>query len=112
MPEPIHRQTDVRREPLFSELADDSDMMELIEMFVLELQDRIISLSEALDSGNRDELRSVAHQLKGSGAGHGFPDISTCAADVESTLLMEEAELSALSERVEALIQLCQRATT
>jgi CHASE3 domain sensor protein/CheY-like chemotaxis protein len=51
---------------LVSELADDEDMLELIEMFVGDFPDRIAELERAIDERDIAELARLAHQLKGS----------------------------------------------
>ena len=101
-----------RYEPLVSDFADDADMLELVELFILDLQARIISLREAFDSADFEQLSVIAHQLKGAGGGYGFPTISAGAEDLENILLAGEAEVSAVNEKTEALIQLCRCATT
>jgi HPt (histidine-containing phosphotransfer) domain-containing protein len=97
--------------PIFSRFSDDEEMVELVEFFIRELQHRMHALSRALETGNADELRTLAHQLKGAAGGYGFPEISACAKTLEQQLLSEEAEVSDLRERVEDLIHLCRRAS-
>jgi HPt (histidine-containing phosphotransfer) domain-containing protein len=96
--------------PLRSTFAGDPEMAELVQYFVNELGSRAGALHDALGSGDAERLRTVAHQLKGAAGGYGFPDISDTADAVEQTVLAGEAETSALTEQVEALIQLCRRA--
>jgi HPt (histidine-containing phosphotransfer) domain-containing protein len=55
-------------------------------------------------------LREIAHQLKGAAACYGYPSITESAAELERNLMAEEAELSALAEKVEDLLTLCRRA--
>lgn len=97
--------------PLISELSNDAEMAELIEYFVGEMQNRIEVINQAWQSDNRALLQRLAHQLKGAAAGYGFPQITDAASLLEACLVAEEAELSSVQERVEALLDLCRRAS-
>lgn len=96
--------------PLFSEMAGDEDMRELVEFFVEELQDRIQSLESAFGSNDADQLKTLAHQLKGAAGGYGFPSISECAATLESGVSGASGDISGLKAEVDALVNLCRRA--
>jgi HPt (histidine-containing phosphotransfer) domain-containing protein len=103
--------SDAPHEPLLSNLADDEDMIELIDFFVSEMKTRVSELESAWQSGDEKLLRDLAHQLKGAAASYGFPCITDCAGELEHALLGEQAEVSALTERVESLIDMCRRAS-
>ncbi|TVQ54355.1 MAG: Hpt domain-containing protein [Phycisphaerales bacterium] len=96
--------------PLLSEYAGDADMVELITYFVGEMNNRVQSIEKAWQEQDKERLRDYAHQIKGAAAGYGFPQITDSAAKLEREL-NEEATIADLSERVEALIGLCRRAT-
>lgn len=96
--------------PLLSEYAGDEDMSELISFFVSELSDRVAGIEAAFDGGDERRLREIAHQLKGAAACYGYQCITDSAGELEQAMLAEEAELSALTEKVEDLIVLCRRA--
>ena len=98
-------------EPLYSDLAGDEDMMELVEFFVDELQQRIDALKTAMQQSDESELKTLAHQLKGAAGGYGFPSISECAGDVEQGVMACEGDIASVTEKVEALINLCRRAS-
>ena len=98
-------------EPLISEFAGDPDMDELVEFFTGEMQDRINALRSAWEASDHDQLRGLAHQLKGAAGGYGFPTITETAAELEGAIRAGEAEVSALQEKLEALILLCKRAS-
>lgn len=97
-------------QPLYSEYLGDEEMADLIEFFVAEMRDRVNDLEAALQSGDETLLREMAHQLKGAAASYGFPSITQVAGELERSLLAEEAEVSALTEQVEGLIDMCRRA--
>lgn len=68
---------------LYSSMCDDADMVELIEMFVQEVPDRLAQLEQCLDQANWSELARFAHQLKGAGGSYGFPQLTPVAARLE-----------------------------
>ncbi len=87
----------------FSTLCDDADMVELVELFVQEVPDRLAQLEQCLDQGNWSELARFAHQLKGAGGSYGFPQLTPAAARLEQlakqTAPVEQLQF-ALSELV------------
>lgn len=102
-------------EPLRSEFADDPDLKELVEMFLEDLPERVASVRSAWQEGHLDDLRRLAHQLKGASPGYGFPAIGSAAALLERELNSltgdpGERELHTITQRVSELIQLCTRA--
>ena len=59
---------------------------------------RIAALESARAARDDDEIRSIAHALRGSGATYGFPDVTAAAAAVES------ADADEIGERTAALV--------
>lgn len=111
MKRPVPRNHNEPSQPLLSEFAGDAAMTELIEFFTSELQDRMKAMHAAWVVGDTEQLRRIAHQLKGAAGGYGFPSITESAAELETILQAEEAEVSAIREQMEALIELCRRAS-
>jgi signal transduction histidine kinase/CheY-like chemotaxis protein len=68
---------------MVSALADDPEMADLVDEYVTELQARSARLHTAIQSEDWKEIGHVAHQLKGSAGGYGFPAITTAAAELE-----------------------------
>ncbi len=97
--------------PLVSEYAQDADMLELIELFVGEMPDRVERLYQALELADLQAVGVLAHQLRGAGGGYGFPQITTVAREVEVMSRDETVELDALRRSVDALTELCRRAS-
>ncbi|MGH7242113.1 MAG: Hpt domain-containing protein [Phycisphaerales bacterium] len=99
-------------EPLRSRFAGDAEMVELVHEFVQELPRRVETLQGLLRGSHFDELRRVAHQLKGAAGGYGFPTISDSAGSVEKLLHngVGQAQLNDLQNRVDELVNLCGRA--
>lgn len=98
--------------PLKSRFANDPEMVELIELFVSELPNRIETITGAMSKGEYDNLCRITHQLKGSSAGYGFDPIGTAAGAVEHHLkaLGPQADLEQVRREVETLVSLCKRA--
>lgn len=96
--------------PLYSTLQNDPEMAELIEYFLDELDQRVGSLHTACESADDEQLRTIAHQLKGAAAGYGYQSITDAARELEQCLEENESELSAIAEKVEALVHLCRQA--
>jgi len=96
-------------EPLLSDFADEADMLELIQMFVDELPERVATIEKAMTEQDLDCVKALAHQLKGSAGGYGFPSITQIAGTVEGTVKMNR-EMDQVKVAVDALIGLCRRA--
>lgn len=94
---------------LESQLAHDPEMAELLDLFLRELPHRINAVSHAWEAGELATLKRLAHQLKGSCAGYGFPTIGAAAASVE-TDLAGGAPLEKVAGDVRELVALCRRA--
>ncbi|MAT14244.1 MAG: hypothetical protein CMJ46_03135 [Planctomyces sp.] len=88
-------------EPVRSEYADDEDFAELLEMFAEEIPDRRQRLEAAFADQNIEEVKTLAHQLKGAGGGYGYPDLTVVAARLESAC--KELDSAAMQTHYEAL---------
>lgn len=94
---------------LRSDLADDPDMSEVLELFICELPRRVETVLNAWTTGEVQGLKRIAHQLKGSCAGYGFPTIGSAAERVEAKL-DAGTELKNIRLEVDELVDLCRRA--
>ena len=99
------------REPLYSALAADPDLAEIVELFVAELPGRLSALRRAFETGDRELVGRLAHQLKGAGGSYGFDALTHSAAQLEkaargdqSNQLLQAAldQLAATASRVRA----------
>jgi len=102
-----------KRGPLLSEFVGDPDMMELVAMFVEELPQRIAMMEAEWRDARVTELTRIVHQLKGAGAGYGYPSISEAAASLEAMLRTCPSRdgLESCRACFDELIDLCRRAT-
>jgi signal transduction histidine kinase/CheY-like chemotaxis protein len=96
-------------EVVVSTFGEDEDMREIIRQFVHDLADRSTAILRACIASDVATLERMAHQLKGSAGGYGFPRITEAAAAVEQGV-MEGLDAASLQARAEALASLCRRA--
>ena len=99
-----------REKPIVSSFRNDPDMVPIIEEFVVELSERIVSLRQTFESGQVEGLQRLAHQLKGAGSGYGYEPITLAAAKLESAIKVSTGDLESVRGQFEELIELCQRA--
>ena len=99
--------------PLVSTLADDPDMVDLVQFFVEEIDERVNTILTTSRANDIIGLRTIAHQLKGAGTGYGFEPISRTAGELER--LIDETEAlevtDVIQQQVDDLIDLCRRAS-
>ncbi|MFN0059269.1 MAG: Hpt domain-containing protein [Planctomycetota bacterium] len=96
--------------PLYSSSANDEDMAELLAIFVEELPQRITEIETAHRSGNLQQLKTYAHQLKGSAGSYGFQLITDVAGQLEKDLNSAHRQAQ-VNEGVKSLVGLLRRAT-
>ncbi|MBI9060313.1 MAG: response regulator [Labilibaculum sp.] len=94
---------------LISELADDPELHEVVEIFLKDIPSQLQSIFEAVDNAEMDKLEHLIHTIKGASGSAGFPVIMEKAAEVEQLVL--KGELESLQSSVDELTQLCRRAT-
>ena len=86
--------------------------IEHVEDLLAELERRVGKVRDAWQSGEAAQARAIAGELLNMTRASSRDDVSRSAAEIEQMLLAEEAEASALCEKVEALIALCRRVGT
>ncbi len=96
-------------ELLVSDLADDVDMLRLIEMFVEDLAQQIARIDQAMCRDDVAALAKLADQLRSSAGSHGFAPI-TAAADELASCVASVQSVHPLIPQVEALVILCKSA--
>ena len=101
-------QTVVSQEYVYSRLAGDPDLREIVDLFVEEMPERVATLLDQLQRQDWEGLRRTAHQLKGAAGSYGFDAISPCAGKVESAIRDGEPE-QRIRATVEELVDLCNR---
>jgi hypothetical protein len=74
------------------------------------LQEQTKRVRDTWHAGEAARLRILAGQLASMAQGSGCAAISESASEIEAVLLAEEAEASAMCEKIEALILQCKQA--
>ncbi len=83
-------------------------MQQAITGFIDRLPDRVDSINRFFSTGELDELKRALHQLKGAGAGYGFPTITELAARAEQTVATRAA-MEQIKTEVDSLVGLIRR---
>jgi len=108
-----HTQRDASQKCI-SEFANDPDMLDLVNEYVTSFDGTVSEIRSSLESRCFEQLGRLAHQLKGSGGGYGFPIISEVASKLEaklkSTTSPSELELSSIQKSVDDLINILELA--
>ena len=97
--------------PQYSTLADDPDLGDLVDQFVCELPERTQLLERGVESGDWEQVRRVAHQLRGALGSYGFHALSQLAGRVD-TLLATRADSGRVMQAIEELLGGCRFART
>lgn len=94
--------------PIYSTFGNDPDFAELVEMFIDEIPVRMQALMDAFDSGDAEQVRRLAHQLKGAGGSYGFGEMTAPAAALEQAI-KSGVELPEVASYVSAVTSICGR---
>jgi HPt (histidine-containing phosphotransfer) domain-containing protein len=94
--------------PIYSLLADDPDLHEIVKMFVDEMPTRINQLMSEFIAKNWDDLERTAHQLRGAAGSYGFGEVTPAAGKLEQSV-REKLPEEEIQQSLVDLIDLCQR---
>ena len=94
--------------PIYSLLADDTDLYEIVKMFVDEMPTRIDQLLSVFNAKNWGELERTAHQLRGAAGSYGFGEVTPAAGKLEQAVKSKLPEEEIQQSLIE-LIDTCQR---
>lgn len=94
--------------PLRSTLESDSELWDLLELFVKDLAGSAGATEDALARGDLPTVASYAHQLMGAGGMYGFPAITEAAAALERGIQSGQ-DPEAVARLVADLAGLCRR---
>ncbi len=89
--------------PITSEFANDPDMSELVDLFLHELPARVRAASEAWISADFVTVQRLAHQLRGSSAGYGFPLLGVAAGRVEDAMRISDGDAFAATPELQTV---------
>lgn len=91
---------------LYSELASDPDLAEIVELFVDEMPRRIANLESRFAAHDWPELERAAHQIKGAAGSYGFNQLTGAAASLEAAVKQRRDE-TVIQRSLEALTAMC-----
>jgi HPt (histidine-containing phosphotransfer) domain-containing protein len=97
---------DISPESTLGRLMSKPGTAKLVERFLAGMPLRIAGMRQAHSSGDVEQLKVLAHQLKGAAGGYGFSAVSSAAGKLESALT-GGADAATVLEYLEALLQLC-----
>jgi HPt (histidine-containing phosphotransfer) domain-containing protein len=91
----------------------DPDLMDIIPQYLENKRHNIGELLEALNQGDFEFIRATGHNLKGSGSGYGFEEITRLGAEIETKAKEKDTEavrmhisgLSAYLDRIEIVYE-------
>ncbi|MEN6557213.1 MAG: PAS domain S-box protein [Thermoguttaceae bacterium] len=104
---PAETPTAPSEERIISQFAEDSEIAEILPGFVGRLAGQLDAMRQSLASGQHDELRRLAHKLKGAGGSYGYPSLTEACAALEQAASAQTGETAAL-DVVAATIQAVQ----
>jgi HPt (histidine-containing phosphotransfer) domain-containing protein len=107
-PRPSGEEPDDQPAVLVSEFVGDPDIQEILGGFVSRLQEQLDAMRGALAHGDYEELRGLAHKLKGAGGSYGYPALSEKSHVLEDAAKSRSAAaagpaLDAVSTLIEAV---------
>jgi HPt (histidine-containing phosphotransfer) domain-containing protein len=83
-------------EKIYSEvLAGAPFLRETVVKFIATLPARVAEMEAALGRGAQEDLRVMAHRLKGTGGTHGYPALSERARTLEGAIKQNDTALVA-----------------
>ncbi|HZK79412.1 MAG TPA: PAS domain-containing protein, partial [Humisphaera sp.] len=91
-----------------SDYADVAKMQGILAEFVEGLPARVGEIMESFAAKDLAAVKRAAHQLRGSGGGYGFPDMTDLAARVEQSIKDEQA-IDIISEQIAELTAFVRR---
>ena len=80
-----------------SEFVGDPDMADVIEEFIARLPGTMTAMAESLERSGHEDLRRLAHQLKGAGGGYGYPSLTEQASKLEDATKAADVEAERLA---------------
>ncbi|MFO0884982.1 MAG: Hpt domain-containing protein [Pirellulales bacterium] len=99
--------TQCQTSQIYSSMAGDEDLAELVEVFVGEIPNRIATLKEAADKQDWKSVERFAHQLKGALGSYGFGTVMPFAQDLETIAHdgRPDAEIVAALKQLESMCE-------
>ena len=90
---------------LHSQYADRPVIARMLGEFVGRLDGRIRAMQAALEASRAEDLRRLAHQLKGAAGSYGYPSLTAAAKTLEDNARLER--LDSAAKDLEYIVALC-----
>jgi len=84
-------------EVIRSQYADDPELAGVLDQFVQGLPGQIEAMSLAAQAGLWEELRRLAHRLKGAGGSYGYPSLTEAARGLEEAARAGDVEAAGMA---------------
>ncbi len=69
--------------PVASSISNDPDFAEILEFYLASMSEKEVRIREMVRTGDFVSLQREAHQIRGSAANYGFPQLSDLSREVE-----------------------------
>jgi HPt (histidine-containing phosphotransfer) domain-containing protein len=89
--------------PIYSAIGADPDFADLVDWYVAEMPERVVRLQSLFAAAAWDELRRLAHQIKGAAGSYGFPQLTPLAGRVEQAIVCASPEAQIEADLAELL---------
>lgn len=74
-----------------TEVTIDPELADLVPGYLENRRRDVLRVGEALQASDFDQIRTLAHSMRGSGGGYGFDEISRIGRDMEEAALAIDA---------------------
>ncbi len=95
-------------ESIYSEYADDTDLVDLIDEFVAGLKTDIEAMRSVMKDDDYGGLCRLAHQMKGAGGSYGYPMLTEASKALEEAAQGKDVEAVTIARK--EFEMLCQAA--
>lgn len=99
----------VNKSPLISTLVNDEIVGPLVPQFIKDLPSRMDQLKAFIKANSINEIKSLAHQLAGSGGSYGFPEVTELSRHIEMEVKKSDPEISNIIKYFNELESLSER---
>jgi HPt (histidine-containing phosphotransfer) domain-containing protein len=98
---------ELSEQPLVSSLVEQGpEFIELINFYVERLPSIVNELRSAFDSRDWEALKAQAHDLKATGGGYGYMDVTNCALEIEhAAKAADEVRVPPLFAHLDSLVR-------
>jgi len=74
------------------EVQVEEDMADVVPAYLEKRRAEVAVYRRALEAGDFDTIKHLAHKMKGTGTGYGFPRLTELGAALETSAMQKDAE--------------------